>query len=169
MAATFFILGAILYVDGHGIHLPSNSVSRLMEPGTPVYKAAYLFDEVISHYIWDAGVTLISVGLILLASTISFPSAAKGNYFLVYLSAAAYGFTYTCNGIEGQTVLLTFPAAIIGTLAAFIFYLRGKKTGQDSPVLLFFSLAYSVSVILFGYWGISHPGFPEFSAIGWID
>jgi hypothetical protein len=34
---------------------------------------------------------------------------------------------------------------------------------------LFFLLGYLIGVILFAYWGISHPGFPEFSAIGWID
>lgn len=167
-AKVIFIIGGILYIEGHGIHLPSNSVSRLMEPGTAVYKAAYLFDEVISHYIWDSGVTLISVGLIVLASTASFPALAKGNYFLICLGAAFYGFTYSCNGIEGQTVLLTFPAAIFGTLVAFLLYLKSTRSRHANPVLLFFLLGYLISAVLFAYWGISHPGFPEFSALGWI-
>jgi hypothetical protein len=167
-AKVIFIIGVILYIEGHGIHLPSNSVSRLMEPGTAVYKAAYLFDEVISHYIWDSGVTLISVGLIILASTTSFPALAKGNYFLICLGAAFYGFTYSCNGIEGQTVLLTFPAAVLGSFAAFLLYFKNKKSGHANPVLLFFLLGYLISAVLFAYWGISHPGFPEFSALGWI-
>jgi len=169
IATTFFILGLILYIEGHGIHLPSNSISRLMDPGTPVYKAAYLFDEVISHYIWDSGVITISIGLILLAAPVSFQPMTGGNYFLIFLGAALYGFTYICNGIEGQTVPLTFPTAIIGTVASSILYFKSKKAGRANPVLLFFSLGYLVSTILFAYWGISHPGFPEFSAIGWID
>jgi len=159
----------ISYIEGHGIHLPSNSVARLMEPGTAIYRAAYLYDEVISHYIWDGGVILISVGLIILASKKSFPSLSKGDYLLIGLGAALYGFTFTCNGIEGQTFRLTFPAALVGVIAAFILYLKNKKTGNPNPVLLFFLLGYAIGVILFTYWGISHPGFPEFSAIGWID
>jgi hypothetical protein len=159
----------IFYIEGHGIHLPSNSVARLMDPGTVIYRAAYLYDEVISHYIWDGGVILISAGLIILASKISFPSLSKANYLFIGLGAALYGFTFTCNGIEGQTFPLTFPAAIVGALAALILYLKNKKTGRPNPVLLFFLLGYTIAVILFAYWGISHPGFPEFSAIGWID
>jgi hypothetical protein len=168
-AVITFAVGVIFYIEGHGIHLPSNSVARLMEPGTAIYRAAYLYDEVISHYIWDGGVILISVGLIILASKISFPSLSKMNYLFIGLGAALYGFTFTCNGIEGQTVPLTFPAAIVGALAALILYLKNKKTGRPNPVLLFFLFGYLIGVILFVYWGISHPGFPEFSAIGWID
>jgi hypothetical protein len=164
-----FAVGVIFYIEGHGIHLPSNSLARLMEPGTAIYRAAYLYDEVISHYIWDGGVILISVGLIILASKISFPSLSKANYLFIGLGAALYGFTFSCNGIEGQTFPLTFPAAIIGTFAALVLYLKNKKTGRPNPVLLFFLFGYLISLTLFAYWGISHPGFPEFSAIGWID
>jgi len=168
-AMIIFAAGVIFYIEGHGIHLPSNSLARLMEPGTAIYRAAYLYDEVISHYIWDGGVILISVGLIILASKISFPSPSKANYLFIGLGAALYGFAFTCNGIEGQTFPLTFPAAIIGTFAALILYLKNKKTGRPNPVLLFFLFGYLISLTLFAYWGISHPGFPEFSAIGWID
>jgi len=164
-----FAVGVIFYIEGHGVHLPSNSLARLMEPGTAISKAAYFYDEVISHYIWDGGVILISAGLIILASTISFPSPSKANYLFIGLGAALYGFTFTCNGIEGQTFPLTFPAAIVGALAAFILYLKNKKTKRPNPVLLFFLVGYLISLALFAYWGISHPGFPEFSAIGWID
>ena len=164
-----FAAGVIFYVEGHGIHLPSNSVARLMEPGTAVYKATYLYDEVISHYIWDGGVILISVGLIVSASKISFSASARTNYPIIVLGAALYGFTFACNGIEGQTFPLTFPAAMAGALATFMLFLKNRKAGRPNPVLLFFLFGYLISVILFAYWGISHPGFPEFSAIGWID
>jgi hypothetical protein len=164
-----FAAGVIFYVEGHGVHLPSNSLARLMEPKTAIYKAAYLYDEILSHYIWDGGVILISAGLIILASRISFPPLSIANYLFIGLGAASYGFTFTCNGIEGQTFPLTFPAAVIGMTVALVLYLKNKKTGRPNPVLLFFLFGYLIGVILFAYWGISHPGFPEFSAIGWID
>ncbi len=169
LAAIVFALGVILYIEGHGIHLPSNSVARLTEPGTTIYRATYLFDEVISHYIWDSGVILISVGLILQASKISIAPLSKLDFLFIVLGAALYGFTFTCNGIEGQTVPLTFPAAVIGTLATLIPYGKIRKTRRSNPVFLFFLVGYLVCVILFTYWGIAHPGFPEFSALGWID
>jgi hypothetical protein len=168
-ATVSFAFGVIFYVEGHGVHLPSNSLARLMEPGTALYKATYLYDEVISHFIWDGGVVLISVGLFVLGLKARFSLLSAWDYIFMTLGAAAYGFTFTCNGIEGQTLPLTFPAAIVGTLVSLVLYLKNRKSAHPNPVLLFFLFGYLISVALFTYWGISHPGFPEFSAIGWID
>jgi hypothetical protein len=167
-AMSFLVMGAIEYIDGHGIHLPSNSLSRLLEEGTSVYRAAYLYDEVISHYIWDGGMILISAGLILLAARLTPRSLARTDYVLLAVGAAFFGFTFTVDGIEGQTVPMTFPFAAVGCTAALVLYLKERRRGSANPVLTFFSIGYLVSIVLFTYWGSSHPGFPEFSALGWI-
>jgi len=169
LAKIFLAIGALLYVDGHGLHLSSNSIARLLESmkESELYKATYLFDEVISHFMWDSGIFLISLGLILLAFKISLDRIDTKSAILLSLGAALYGFTFTVNGIEGQTVIFTFPAAGAGFLLALVLYLKRR---QKSPnlFLLFFIAAYFMSLILFAYWGISHPGFPEFSELGWI-
>jgi len=163
------VVGVIEYVDGHGIHLPSNSLSRLLEEGTSVFRAAYLYDEVISHYIWDGGVILISAGLILLAARLKPGYLTKREGFWLAAGAALYGFTFFANGIEGQTVLMTFPAAAVGFGVSVYLFLREVRTGSANPVLAFYGLGYLVSVVLFATWGIVHSGFPEFSALGWIS
>ena len=49
------VLGLLLYVDGHGIHLSANSIARLLEgqEGSSLFRGVYLYDEVISHFMWD--------------------------------------------------------------------------------------------------------------------
>lgn len=170
-AKVLLAIGFLLYVDGHGLHLSSNSISRLLlnMEESKLYKAAYLFDEIISHFMWDGGLFLISVSLILLASKLSIKSLSRGNIFLLSAGAIFYGFTFTLNGIEGQTVLFSFPGAGAGFLLALLFYLKRHRQGGQNPHLLFFMSAYFMSFVLFSYWGISHSGFfPQFSELGWI-
>jgi len=166
----FLALGFLLYVDGHGLHLSSNAVARFLQSmeGSELYKANYLFDEIISHSIWDAGVFLISVGFILLSNNLTFNSLSRRNIAFLSLGAVFYGFTFTVNGIEGQTVVFTFPAAGLGFLIAFLLYSRKQTKGNRDPLLLFFLISYFLSIILFSVWGISHSGFPQFSELGWI-
>jgi hypothetical protein len=163
-------VGFILFVNGHGLHLAANSIARLLEnsQGSELYKATYLFDEVISHFMWDCGVFLVSLGLIILAFKLSSkPLTAKSIIFLI-LGACLYGFTFTVNGIEGQTVVFSFPASGVGFLLALFLYFKQTRKKRQNSLLLFFISAYFLSLLLFAYWGISRPGFPEFSELGWI-
>ncbi len=117
---------------------------------------------------WHGGVFMVSLGLIVMARNLPFESLNAGNLAVVMTGAVFYGFNFTVNGIEGQTVILTFPASFLGFLFALIFYLRERKKGFHNPFFLFFSMAYLLSVLLFAYWGFSHSGFPQFSELGWI-
>jgi hypothetical protein len=162
--------GFLLYVEGHGLHLSSNCLARLLQNmrDSELFRAAYLFDEIISHFMWDTGVFLISIGLMIIALELPFESLSKCNLALILIGAAFYGFNFTANGIEGQTVILTFPAAFVGCFLSLVLYLKGRKEGLSNPFLLFFSTAYFLSMIFFAYWGLSHSGFPQFSELGWI-
>lgn len=170
VAKIILAFGFLLYVDGHGLHLSSNSIARLMQgmKESALFNATYLFDEIISHFMWDAGVFLISIGLMMIALRLPFESLSGSNIAFVCTGAAFYGFNFTVNGIEGQTVVFTLPAAFVGCLSAFILYTRGRRKGLHNPFYLFFMVAYFVSVVLFLYWGISRSGFPQFSELGWI-
>lgn len=53
------LLGAGAYVQGHGIHLAANSIGNVRGDAAPVH----LWDEVIGHWLWYAGVALLVVAL----------------------------------------------------------------------------------------------------------
>jgi uncharacterized membrane protein YhdT len=165
-------VGFILFVNGHGLHLSSNSISRFIENAgmkqSAIFKAVYLFDEIISHLMWDSGVFIISLGFIIGAARMSVICLNKTKMIFLFLGAVFYGFTFAVNGIEGQTVLLTFPAAVLGFFLSLGFFLKEKKEASVNQVHLFFLVSYFIAAVLFAYWGLSHSGFPEFSALGWI-
>lgn len=166
-ARILLIMGFIFFVDGHGIHLAANSIAKYVQnvPDSEIYRAVYLFDEVISHFMWDGGVFLISLALIVIAIKTKQNPLTKPQSILLLSGAALFGFTFVVNGIEGQTVIFTFPAAGIGCILSFLLNLQEKGKNQ---VLLFFMLGYFLSLILFAYWGIAHGYFPQFSELGWI-
>jgi len=170
LAQVLLGLGFLFYVDGHGLHLASNSIARLLQDmkHSELFRATYLFDEIISHLMLDGGAFLISMGLILFTPKLTFKSLSWKNLVFISLGAAFYGFTFTANCIEGQTVIIYFPAAVIGFLASLLLYLRDQKHSLHNPVLLFFLGGYFLSFLLFSYWGISHSGFPQFSELAWI-
>ncbi len=170
LAAAVFILGLIAYVEGHGIHLSANAIDRLLhgQEGTSLYQAVYLFDEVISHYIWDGGVLIMAGGLILTGMNLRFPGLSPVQWVYLAGGACFFGFSYAVNGIEGQTVPLTLPAAVLMVLICFWLDRKNRREGGYNAIVLFFLLGFLLSVLLFAYWGITRGGFPEFSALGWI-
>jgi hypothetical protein len=170
LSSIILILGFIFYADGHGLHLSANSIARLVEgqQGSTLYNAVYLFDEIISHFMWDGGVVLISLGLIFLARNRDFGLLSSAQVSLIAAGSVFYGFSFAANGVEGQTVVFTFPAAAAVFFLTLWFYLKDQKRKNQNPILLFFLCGYFLSAVLFAYWGITHPGFPEFSELGWI-
>jgi len=170
MAVVVFILGLIGYIEGHGIHLSANAIDRLLhgQEGSALYQAVYLFDEVISHFIWDGGVLIIAAGLILAGMKIRFSGLSPAQWVYLVGGAGFFGFSYAVNGIEGQTVVLTLPAAVLMVFVCFWLHRKSRRGGEYNAVALFFLLGFLLSVLLFTYWGIAHPGFTEFSELGWI-
>jgi glycosyltransferase involved in cell wall biosynthesis len=170
MAKVILGVGFLSYVEGHGLHLSANSIARLLQgrEGTNVFRATYFFDEIISHYIWISGLYLISIGLILFAFKLIFPPFVRKRMIFLSSGAFFYGFTFTVEAIEGQTVIFSFPAAILGFIFTFFLFLKGKRGQRKNPILLFFMSAYFLCILLFLFWGIFQSGFPQFSELGWI-
>lgn len=163
-------VGIILYIDGHGLHLSANAIARLLDPDRNpfLYSATYLFDEIISHFMWDGGVFLMALALIVASRKQRARALNTVDAILLGVGALSFGFTFTVNGIEGQTVMFTFPAAGLAFALALYLLRRSMKGKALSPVPLFFAVAYGTSLILFAVWGILHRGFPQFSELGWI-
>jgi hypothetical protein len=164
------VLGLIFYVEGHGLHLSANAIDRLLGgmEDTALHQSVYIYDEVISHFVWDSGVLIIAAGLTLAGARVHFPRLSWAQLVFLGCGAAFFGFSYTVNAIEGQTVVLTFPAAVLMILICLWIYRKGWRRREHNAVALFFLLGFLLSALLLAYWGITHPGFPEFSELGWV-
>lgn len=95
-----FGVGAIAYASGHGIHLAANSIANV-EPG----ETAHLWDEVVGHAIWYAGVALV-IGA-LAATMHDRPRPGPVGYVL----AVAVGLTWASNAVGGGTEVLGIVVA----------------------------------------------------------
>ena len=149
LAWTVFWFAAVLYTQGHGIHLAANSVGNVA-PGEP----AYLWDEHVGHYLWYTGFALLVATL---AATLAErrPRGGVGAHLLALL----VGFTNFTNSVEGQT-------PILGIVVAVLFLGWGVVTRDGLGRVLL--TAYGFSLLLFAAFGIWQGGFPEFSELGWI-
>ena len=137
-------VGGVIYTQGHGIHLAANSISNARGDEAPVH----LWDEVVGHYIWYAGLYLVMAALVLVLPAVR--SWAR------WPLAALFGLTLATNGIEGGTPVLTLLVA-----AAFLAW--GVRLRSDVVIC-----TAAVATVLIAGWGLYHRGFPQFSELGWI-
>ena len=93
--------GAVAYASGHGIHLAANSVGNA-DPG----QTAHLWDEVVGHYVWFAGVALV---LAALASTMR---GRPRPPVVGYVLAVGCGLTWATNALGGGTVVFSLLVAL---------------------------------------------------------
>lgn len=100
-----FVVGAIVYTSGHGIHLAANSIGNA-EPST----TSHLWDEVVSHYLWFAGVALVVASLIPPMRRLPRPGPVA---WLLSLGVAT---TWATNAVGGHTVPLGFTLGVAATV-----------------------------------------------------
>lgn len=146
--------GAVAYAQGHGIHLAANSVGNARGNAQPVH----LWDEVVGHYVWYAGLYLLVAALVL--ALVDRPRPAGPAWVLAVL----LGLTTATNAIEGGTPVFTLAVA-----AAFVAW--GWRHRRASGLLLV--TAYGVGALLLLGWGVywalaDGRFFPQFSELGWI-
>ena len=137
-------VGGVVYTQGHGIHLAANSVGNARGDEAPVH----LWDEVVGHYVWYAGLYLLMAALVLVLPALR----SRTRWPL----AALFGLTLATNGVEGGTPVFTLLVA-----AGFLAW--GLRRRNDVVVC-----AAGVAAVLIAGWGLYHQGFPQFSELGWI-
>lgn len=138
------IVAAIVYSQGHGVHLAGNSINNAADG-----HVAHLWDEGVGHWIWYLGLSLLVAVLIraLPPLGVSVPAA---------LLIAAAGFTWFDNTVEGGVPYLGIAASVL---------LGGYAWRRAVwPV----AAAYGVALVLLIVFGIWQGGFPQFSELGWI-
>ena len=168
-----FLAFAVFWISGHGMHLSANSINNLAENlarsqeikflGTNIYKLTYFYDEHLSHYVWHIGI-LGMIGLLIYREWRD-PAGNQTIWWATIIAGIIYGFTYFCIFLEGQTVLLGLPFALIITLITLLW---GRHRLALQPLLAFTFVSCLVGTILFVGWGLYWGGFPEFSQVGLI-
>lgn len=101
-----FGVGAVLYVEGHGIHLAANSVANVA-PGP----TAHLWDEVVGHWLWYSGWFVVAGCLLRVLGDRPAP-ARRGLRAAAGALAVAVGVTAATNAVGGGTVPLAAAAAL---------------------------------------------------------
>jgi hypothetical protein len=99
-----FGAGALAYVSGPGIHLAANSVGNVA-PGP----TAHLWDEVVGHYIWYAGVAGVLAALAM--SMVGRPRPPVVGYLL----ALGVGLTWASNAVGGGTEWFSLAVAMVAS------------------------------------------------------
>lgn len=126
-----FGAGALAYASGHGIHLAANSVGN-ERPGQP----AHLWDEVVGHAIWYAGVALV------LAALVRTMRGRPRPGWVAHLLAVAVGVTWASNagGADGGWLL--------GVLVSVAACVMGWRHRRELPVVLLTAYAPAAVVIV---------------------
>ena len=163
-------IGLITAVEGHGIHLSGNAIYRHLKsfPNTPLSRLTYFFDEIQGHTLWEIGLLLIVSGILLLGIHSKIDMLKPSSQRWIWVGALLYGFTHFANGVEGQTVVFTFPAAILIPGLLIFTFRNNLKQIPRHPIVTFYLVAFLFSDILFAVWGLLNHGFPEFSDLGWF-
>ncbi|MDD4860092.1 MAG: hypothetical protein PHR56_07840 [Dehalococcoidales bacterium] len=163
----FFLLFVAFWVEGHGMHLAANSIGHYLTSmtGSDVFKLAFFYDEVLSHYLWHTGVAGLSALIIVRQWRNPF-FEERSFVGVTALAGVLYGISYFLITIEGATIWLGVPFAVLAALAVAIW---GRKDLAQRPLMLFFLIAYLTATVLFAGWGIYWGGLPEFSQVGIID
>ena len=160
-----FLVLAALWVEGQGMHLAANSIGHLLK-STPEHAASsvtHYYDEVLSHYLWHAGV----VGLAALLFLRDLERGTKSRPGLaVLLGAVVYGFAFFVITVEGATTPLGVPAAL---LLVVLGLLQGPHALKGRVQTAFWTWGHAVALLFYTGWGVYWRGLPEFSAVGIID
>jgi hypothetical protein len=166
IATIILFFSSIFYINGQGMNLSANAIARhLVEmEETPLYWLAYFFDEKMGHIFWHLGVLGISISFLLLAVNLQ----TIPTNWPAFAGAPFYSFAYFTDAVEGQTVALLLPSAIL-ILGGIVLHLKKQPNSlKRNPVLLFFLVGYVIAIVLFLIWRIWQGGFPQFSELGWI-
>jgi hypothetical protein len=123
-----FMLLAVFWISGQGMHLAANSIYNLIESlariqvldikPTDIYQLAYFVDEHLSHYIWHIGI--IGLAALLIYRDWRRPADIPTRWWSTVLAGLLYGFLLFCIFLEGQTVMLCLPFCILISLLVLI-------------------------------------------------
>ena len=162
------LLIALVWTQGQGMHLASNSIGHQLaegESGT-LPDLIYFYDEQLSHYIWYLGVAALP-GFLLIVMWRDRALAGKWSPFAVLPGALLYGLVVGIDVIEAAVVPMALPAFVLtAVLAAYLYRSTSRLRGVELFAFTGVSVLVALGVLL--GWGAYHGGWPEPSDLGLI-
>jgi hypothetical protein len=150
-------IAAILYVDGHGIHLSANSIAN-EGPGPEVEDLVHFWDEIFSHI--EA-----VLGWFGLVACICWAEERRGGSGASQVSGRVrvatvllLGWTFFTSTVEGGT----WPIELAAT-ACFLYWLAGEGR---RPLLVTSTAAYALAAAGIGAYAIWQGGVSQFTDAG---
>jgi hypothetical protein len=141
------VVGAVLYADGHGIHLAANSIGHEELTGD-AKDVAHFWDEEWGHFEWHLGLFVL-IG--------AFCLARRERPWLPALCAVLLGWTFFTSTVEGGTWWLVLVATAVFVPWAIV---------ARRPILVTAAAAFGLTALMIGIWALWHQGMPQFSDVG---
>jgi hypothetical protein len=141
------VVGAVLYVDGHGIHLAANSIGHEELTGD-AKDVTHFWDEEWGHFEWHLGLFVL-IG--------AFCLARRERPWLPALCAVLLGWTFFTNTVEGGTWWLVLVATAVFVPWAIV---------AQRPIVVTAAAAFGLAALMIGIWALWHQGMPQFSDVG---
>jgi hypothetical protein len=169
-----YIFSLLLMVQGHAVHFAANAITGVSKRSDAGWTLADFLDEHWGHV--ELHVAFIFLAAIFIGCSRSADAEGyepvlsrteKAGLALVILT---YGILLAGDAVEGQTVPLMLPCAIVLSAWGLSPYIRGLgKPGAAAPVSLyrrFFATSFAITVITLVIYGLITGGFPELSTLG---
>jgi hypothetical protein len=150
------VLGGILYVDGHGIHLAANSIGHEKLAGE-AERVRHFWDESFSHHEWHLGWILLLAAICLAERLSRRPRERPRSLAVAAVTAILLGFTLFTSTVEGATWWL----ALAGTA---LFAVWAWK--EPRPLLVTCAAGFGLAAVLIAAYAIWQVGVPEFTDAG---
>lgn len=147
------VAAAVLYVDGHGIHLAANSIGHEALSGE-AEDVTHFWDEEFGHIEWHLG----WFGLIA-AFCLAEREEGRLEPGLAAATALPLGLTIFTNTVEGGTWWLALAAAALFVPWAVL---------RRRPLSIASAGAFALAAVLIGVWAVWQGGVPQFTEVGWI-
>ncbi len=166
MLALFFI--ALVWTQGQGMHLASNSISHHVDAGTGGSLADIVdfYDEKLSHYIWYLGVFMLPIYLLLMMRRDRDLASGERPY-LALPAALLYGLVMGVNATEAAVVPMALPMLVLAVLIAGYLY-RSERRLRGVELFAFTGLSVLAGLAELLAWGAYYGGWPELSDVGLI-
>ena len=118
-----FLILAVAWTQGQGMHLASNSIGHQVPENASgdLPEVIHFYDEQLSHYIWYLGVGLLPLFLLVVLWR-GQPSSDAGTARPVLIAGVIYGVSLGLSSLEAAVVPLTFSLfAATLVFAAFLY------------------------------------------------
>jgi hypothetical protein len=155
LALAVAVVGALLYVDGHGIHLSANSIDYERLTGD-AREDTHFWDEEWGHLEWHVGWFVLIAGLCLAERA----RPVRVGRWAGVVSAVLLAWVLFTSTVEGGTWWLELAAT-----AVFVPWAVARRR----PLLVVCAAAFALCALMIGVWAIWQGGVPQFSEVDLIE